>query len=139
TAPTGTFALFGSAVATDGNRIVVGHRTANGRGAAHIYRIESSSVVFEQTIDDTTATNTNYGVSVAIEGDEVFVGGTGGAGMTAGAGRVMISKRTGNSWGAPVVLDGGSGSAMGSSIVVRGSKLFTGAFGSRGMTNVAGG
>ena len=79
TAPTAAVAAgFGGAVAADGDRVVIGaigDRTVTGeqRGAAYVFRKESSKWVFEARLEGTSQTEA-FGTSVAIQGDLIVIG-----------------------------------------------------------------
>src|SRR5690606_10363262 len=87
---------FGSSLAVDGNRLAIGHRAYNSsRGAAYVFTFGNGNLTYEGTVTETAsaAGSTNYGASVAVRGNDVFVGGTGSTGTGAGVGRVFMTTR----------------------------------------------
>lgn len=93
-ASAGDRALFGAAVDTDGQRIVVG--APNARAA---YVLEPSGASWTVVATLTSAwgpPNSGFGGAVAIEGDRIVVGArySGGAGITDSIGAIVIYERS---------------------------------------------
>lgn len=109
-APVGTTGNgFGASVALDGNTLVVGHRQANSVGGVHVYVFNGTSWVIEGNFLTVNAsevrasTSQNLGSEVSIDGDLLIAGGPGDT-LGRGNGVAFVSKRTGTSWSAPVVI-----------------------------------
>ena len=68
-------ARFGWSVAVEGTAIVVGAKTANGTGAAYVFRFNGRTWVDEETlIAPDAASSDRFGTDVDIDGDVIVVG-----------------------------------------------------------------
>ncbi len=97
---------FGSSVATDGDRLVVGaivDDPGTNAGAAYVYALEDGQWLIEQKIQHTTPVpvgNDFFGTAVAIQGERIAVGarGVAGAGAATQAGSVFIFELIDDTW-----------------------------------------
>ncbi|MNK83763.1 hypothetical protein D3C87_1035890 [compost metagenome] len=125
---------FASAVSMHNGTLVIGHRQANAVGGAHVYVWSGSAWVKQgglltiPAVSSRATTNQNLGIEVSIDGDLLVAGGSGDT-LGKGAGIAIVSKRTGSTWSAPVIikpettyLDG-----YGWSVRARGNKVLVGA------------
>jgi choice-of-anchor B domain-containing protein len=68
---------FGASIAIDGARVVVGAPTRKAKGAAYIFRRDSTNAWLqesEQVAPPTTPDNAQFGGAVAVKGDRVIIG-----------------------------------------------------------------
>lgn len=125
---------FASSVALSNGTLVIGHRQANTVGGVHVYVFNGTAWVKQGGLLTVTPASTraginqNLGTDVAIYGDTLVAGGSGDT-TGRGAGMAFVSKRTGSTWSAPVLirpttdyLDG-----FGWSVRIRGTKAVIGA------------
>lgn len=101
-------ALFGDAVAIDGNTIVVGASALNtNTGAAYVFTRTGTNWTQQQKLTASDAAqNDAFGVSVDIDGDTVLVGasgdshpgGSGSTGANPRQGSAYVFTRTGATW-----------------------------------------
>ncbi len=127
---------FGSAAATDGERVLVGSpfegEAADLAGAAYVYRRVGSGWIEEQKLVPASAgLGDKAGSSVAIEGDLAVVGarhrpGAGGA----QAGALFVWRRTAGVWVLEATLEASDGSVadeLGASVALDGGVIVAGA------------
>jgi hypothetical protein len=136
------FENFGTAVAIDGDTAVVTTPLGNvdgndGYGAAYVYLRDGANWIQQARLSagDPEAFS-NYGRSVAIDGDTIAVGASSADGVTDAAGAVYVYVRSGANWTqqAKLVADDGEGfsdfgiavDVDGDSIVVGSPSLFVG-------------
>lgn len=116
---------FGTAVAVDGNTIVVGD-FVDGQlgffaGAAYVFVREEGAWVLQQKLfADDANPNQQFGEFAAIQGDTCIIG-------THTAGRVWVFERSGSTWTEVLALSG-FGLGMGRAIDVDGDRLVVGLF-----------
>ena len=121
---------FGNSVSISGDYAVVGAHSADGGGAAYVYKLEGSTWVeqFKLTADD-GALYDNFGESVSISGDTVIVGAP-AANESNGA--AYVFKRDGEIWTEQATLIAGDGEAwdeFGGSVSLSGNTVVVGALG----------
>ncbi len=138
-----SYSFFGTAVAIDGDTIVIGARQADApetdSGAAYVF-VRSGTTWTEQaklTASD-GAENEWYGASVAISGDTILVGcgsHTHG-GVSSGAAYVYV--RSGTAWTEQQELRaGGAGNRFGAAVAVDGDTAVVGADGYSSSAGIA--
>lgn len=130
---------FGYSVAIDGNTLVVGHREANtalgnNTGVVHVFVFNGTAWSLQQTLSPTAIrTGVNgqrVGFSVAVSGDLVVAGGPASASAsgTAAHGTLLVSRRTGTTWSAPVMVNPTTtADGFGASVSIRAGKVAVGA------------
>jgi FG-GAP repeat len=100
---------FGWSVAMQGTTMVIGHRQANTVGGAHVYVLSGSTWVKQggllsvASAGTRAASNQNFGIDVTVYNDTLVVGGCGDT-TGRGLGMAFMSKRTGTTWSAPVLI-----------------------------------
>jgi len=95
------FALFGAAVAIDGERLVVGAFLAGSgqEGEAYVYRKQGAGWDLEARLTPRDRKpNANFGISVAISGDTIVVGADGDDERGNAAGAAYVFSRLGGEW-----------------------------------------
>jgi hypothetical protein len=140
---------FGSAVAIDGDTIVVGApaedsnqtsvsngTTASGdnssaaSGAAYVFRRTAGSWAQEAYLKGSAiAAGANFGFAVAISGDTIVVGAHGENSST---GAAYVFKRSGTTWSEEqrlTAVNGGGGDDFGTSVGISGDTIVVGAIG----------
>ncbi|MEZ4702377.1 MAG: choice-of-anchor D domain-containing protein [Rhodothermales bacterium] len=124
---------FGSAVAIDGDRAVVGAWNADdARGAAYVF-VRSGSVWVQQARIQASdgLPGDRFGRAVSIDGDFMAIGALEDDNERGlGAGSVYVYARSGATWDEQTRLsgsDGRQGDRFGSAVAVRGQKLIVGA------------
>ena len=127
---------FGSAVAIDGNSIIVGAVDADegsvvDRGAAYVFtRSGTTWTLQSRLLGSGFAPGDDYGFSVAIEGDIAVVGAPDEA-EPSGVGSARVFVRTGVAWSqrARLTMPGSTGhDCFGASVVIRGPSVMVGAY-----------
>ena len=128
---------FGSAVAVDGDTMIVGAPTdgvgANtDQGSAHVYRWTGSGWMLEATLAATGgAAGDNFGISVAISGDTAIIGAyQEDAGANTDQGSAYVFTRSGTAWTQQAQLTATGGAAndfFGISVAISGDTAFVGA------------
>lgn len=124
-APAGT--SFGSSLATDGRTLLVGMRrtqsTDSARGGVQVFTRNSSGAWIDAgPLGGTPVARSNFGTSVAVDGDWAFVGATGGR----SGGTVHVFHRSGGNWVAAGTLPAtgvGAGDRFGSALSVDGDRI----------------
>ncbi|QDU65208.1 FG-GAP repeat protein [Engelhardtia mirabilis] len=138
TAPVPSLASeFGFAVATDGQRIVVGSvgedAVANDAGAAFVYAWNGSSWQLEDSLFAADGGDSDYfGAALDIDGDQLVVGAYNHDLPTVGAGAVYVYGLQGGQWSADAklgTLTGFNNEAFGWSVELDGPRLMIGATG----------
>ena len=119
---------FGSYVAIDGNRAVIGARDldhdAENAGAAYVFELvgDSWQQVARLTASD-AATDDKFGSSVAVNGNQIIVGAREVDGVAEGAGAAYIYELVNNQWTETARLtadDGESLDRFGNSVAIEG-------------------
>jgi LPXTG-site transpeptidase (sortase) family protein len=111
-------AVFGSALAMEGSRLVVSAPEENERGVVYVFYRTGSSWVLEDLIDpDDDQEGDHFGASIAIYGSTIVVGAPFanpdlGFGEVTNAGAAYIFSKTGGSWKQSAKLVSESGSAF---------------------------
>ncbi|MCP3920029.1 MAG: hypothetical protein GY711_31250 [bacterium] len=132
TSPSGPSAgRFGSAVAVDGDTLVVGEEYSNvvagAAGAVHVYVRPAGVWTLQQTLTlGSTAFNANFGASVDLEGDRLVVGGPGHDSW----GGAWVFERTGTVWAETAHLVGSNlawGDQFGRDVALSGDTVLVGA------------
>jgi len=128
---------FGVAVAVQGNIAVVGSPNDQaagwGTGAAYVFEKTTSGWQVQQKLTAPDSSSySNFGTSVAIDGDRIVVGAYGdqNAGNYAGAAYVFF--RAGSQWTHEQKLTGSENSfadSFGVSVAIQGDRIVCGAFG----------
>ncbi len=126
---------FGSAVAIDGERIVVGAWGCDGantdEGAAYVFeRVGTSWIQAQKLVASDPATTAWVGYSVAVDGDTVVVGGWAAPLGTSKPGAAYVFERQPGGWtvGQKLVAnDAAHGAAFGSSVAASGDRVLVGA------------
>lgn len=124
-------AIFGSAVAIDGETLVVGAPNDAGGGSATVFVRRGSSWQRQAELSPTSGERDRYGTSVSVDGDRLAVGAPHqdpGTGTRAGA--VHLHERSGGSWHRLVRRVGRSSIAFaefGTSASIDGDRLLVGA------------
>ncbi len=139
TAPDGGELInFGQAVALDGDIAVVG---ANGNdagiegcGAAYVYQCDGDDWIFQAKLTASDkASNSLFGLAVAVDGNTIVVGAYNAYGDLANAGAAYVFQRIGNDWVEQAKLTAGeyrqSYGEFGISVDVEESHLLVGATG----------
>jgi len=131
--PTITIAdQFGTSVAISGNNVLIGARrddtNGNGVGQAYLFDVITGNLL--QTFDDPTITNfDNFGVSVAIDGNNVLIGAFGDDTTGADVGQAhLFDALTGNllqTFNDPTIT---SFDGFGFSVAIDGNNVLIGAF-----------
>lgn len=137
---------FGFAVAVSGNTLVAGAPNdlvplpGGGvkEGSAHVFALTPGGWAKQATFTTTTMSNTtDFGSSVAIDGDTVVVGAATDGRKTSspfGDGRVTVYVRSGTSWSLEAVLPAPPSQAnvpfFGRAVALEGDRLLVGANGS---------
>ncbi len=85
---------FGGSLAVDGDTLVVGAHASSGLSGGYAYRY-GTSWTLEMTLEELTSAS-DFGVSVALSGDDAFVGES----TYSGDGRVHWYQRSGTAWSA---------------------------------------
>ncbi|MEX0747428.1 MAG: choice-of-anchor B family protein [Rhodothermales bacterium] len=128
---------FGSEIAIDGDRMIVGSRgPTNEVGSAYVYGRQNGRWVHEATLSTSEVDATDgFGAHVALMGDVAFVGAPAGEDA---AGRVFIFQRgAAGSWTQAGVLTGSDAEAnadFGGALAVEDETLFIGAPGRKSAT-----
>ena len=131
--------LFGSAVAIDGDTMIVGAPRddvgANAdQGSAHIYRWTGSGWTLEATLTATGgAAGDQFGISVAISGDTALVGAHfDNVGANTDQGSAWIFSRIGTKWIGPdlqlLASNGAANDNFGISVALSGDTALVGAY-----------
>jgi len=121
---------FGRSVATDGTRVVVGapfdDTGASNNGAIYVFRNDSGTWAREAKLTPgNSVANQQFGVSVAISGSRIAVGGPGASG-----GKVFTFTRSGTTWTAEATLTPSAAFSIGRcghSVALDGNWLIAGA------------
>ncbi len=124
---------FGTAVATDGEFIVVGaFREEAVRGAVYVYEMSGGSWEETQRITASVrAANDAFGAAVAMEGEFLFVGAP-GDGPPNAKGAVYVFQWNGSTWDETQILtasDGVGNDRFGVSVSADGTAVVIGAYG----------
>lgn len=121
-----SYANFGSSVATDGDRAVVGAPGLNGdSGAVYVFEREAGIWAEKQVLRQPgQAFDSRFGASVAIDGDVVAVGAPGGEG---GGGVVHVFRHDGTEFVEEAVLSDPAGVAVGRTVAIDGPLIVSGA------------
>ncbi|MBS0196291.1 MAG: hypothetical protein JSR77_05990 [Planctomycetes bacterium] len=118
---------FGSAVAIDGDTMLVG-APGNNQGSAHVYRWTGTGWEFEATLTPTGAIGIGFfGSSIAVEGGTAIIGDPGD---NSGHGAAYVFTRTGDSWTQQAKLvasDGVDFAFLGGSVAISGDSVLIGA------------
>jgi hypothetical protein len=125
---------FGSAVAIDGDTLVVNNRTESaasppGLGVAYVYLRSGSSWSLQQRLAPSQHSQ-YFGTSLSLEGDTLAVGATHHNPPLQNAGAVYVFDRSGATWTERQRLtaaDRDTGDALGRSVALRGDTLLAGA------------
>ena len=123
---------FGTAVAIDGNRAIVG---APGElfdsGSAYIFEFDGTEWrESAQVYDEIGAANLRFGHSVAIDGDRVVVGAPGALEFGVYRGSAYVFELNGSQWSETRqfrISDGGNGNPLGTSVSLDGNRALVGA------------
>ena len=123
-------ALFGGALAIDGERIVVGsaYETVNQAtaGAAYVFARDGSTWLLESRMQGSGA---RFGASVAISGEWLAIGAPSDAIAGYEAGALHLFRRVDDAWSEPVVMRPSTGSTrqrIGSALAMDGDRLLVG-------------
>lgn len=126
----GPFSSFGSALAVEGNTLLVGANLAAMTGAAYVFTGSGSSWTEQQKLlANDGDMGADFGVSVAIDGDVAVIGAERDSGEQ---GAAYVFERVGGSWGQSQKLVAGdrvAQSQFGSTVAVSGSTVLVGASG----------
>lgn len=124
--------LFGTSVAIEGNRAVVGARDPGERGYAYVFEFDGS--VWQQVAELVPGVTPNsrgtMGYSVAISGDTIVVGAPGVDNLVAGWGNVYVYRYNGVEWRYEANLTHNEfvyGEHFGYSLAIEGSTIVVGA------------
>jgi len=127
------YAMFGAAVAVDGDTLVVGTpqrlRTGDERGHVVIYTWNSSTGDYDEVTriaDPSYTRNAMFGAAVAIHGDTLVVGA---AYADCAAGRVYVYKKAGATYALVGVLQASDAQAyakFGVAVAVQGNRMVVG-------------
>lgn len=133
TAPDGApFDAFGYAVASDGQRIVVGAPRHRRGGAVYVYRPAQTGWELETRLDPPGgAGNAQFGVSVATDSALALVGSRLADDAAPDAGAVSLFRRSANRWlevNRLVAGDGAPGDELGLGIALSGLTVVAGAY-----------
>jgi choice-of-anchor B domain-containing protein len=131
---------FGSAVATSGNRVMVGaYRADSGTGVVYVFGHDSTSWRLENRLSPPgpiTGRNSGFGSALVLRGDTAFIGAQNDRG--AGAVWLYVRDTTSGRFGrfSPVTralpFDAGFGTRFGTAIAEVGNELWVGADGASG-------
>lgn len=121
---------FGSALAIDGNTLLVGSAKADsGRGAVYLFTRDASGGWAESggriTAPGDRKTADRFGSTVLVSGDRAYIAAAG----QRGRGAVYVFKRNGNTWAAETTftpIDTMPNSAFGSALAASGTRLMIG-------------
>ena len=128
--------LFGTSVAISSNYVVVGSvwddvGGNNQQGSACIFKLVAGNWVFMQKITDVSGSaNDNFGISVAISGNNIIVGSRNGNGANLDQGSAIIFKFNGTTWvQSQNITDatGATGDSFGESVSISGNYAIVGA------------
>ena len=123
---------FGSAVAMSGDLFVVGTPVHKNMGAVYVYRRDGSTWNQEAKLTASDGDSAdNFGSSVAMSGDLIFVGATQENQKGAGAGAVYVYRWNGSTWNQEAKLtasDGGQSDNFGISVSVHDDLAVVGAY-----------
>ncbi len=93
------YADFGSAVAIDGNTIVVGAQFDTGTGTAHVFTFNGTVWTQQAQLTASDGANNDYfGSSAAVDGDTAIVGAYGDDDRGSESGSVYVFVRSGDNW-----------------------------------------
>ncbi len=128
---------FGSAVALDGDRAVIGtvedDDAATGAGAAYVYRSDPGGWVLEQKLTPSGAGNfTRFGTAVALLGNRAIVTSPGDDTAAPDGGAAFLYERSGTTWSVAATLtaaDAVSFDRLGSSVAFDAESAWVGALG----------
>lgn len=125
-------AYFGSAIATDGERVVIGARGANNHhGAAYVFRREGLRWIEEQIlIGSASQGNSYFGSAVAIDGNIIVVGAYQYDGPALNTGAAYIFELDGSQWSEKIQLQPQSANqsaSFGIAVAVDGTTVVVGA------------
>lgn len=127
---------FGSAIAIESNRIVIGAPQADvgghyAVGKSYVFQLENGGAFWEGTLVDPYGIEVGYaGSSVAISGDDIIVGAPGDTYMGYVEGTVAVYSFESMSWNHKLHLrapDSQRGDQFGRSVAISNSELFVGA------------
>jgi len=106
TAPSGAVNdQFGNSIDIDGDTLVVGARYHGGKGAAYIYTKSGTTWSLEQKlVASDAATDDDFGLSTAIDGDRVSISAPGNDDTYSNTGSIYIFERSGTVWSEHVKL-----------------------------------
>jgi len=132
-----SWAGFGTAVATDGDRAFVGATSAYGAasGSGAVYVFERSGTTWSQVAKLDAADGApldGFGSSLSLLGDTLVIGAVGDDDHDLESGSVYVFERSGSSWTQQAKLtasDGARGDNLGSSVSLDGDTLLVGAEG----------
>ncbi|MNK83491.1 hypothetical protein D3C87_1033060 [compost metagenome] len=100
---------FAGSISINNGTLAVGHTKANSVGGAHIYVwsgtawTKQGNLLTVATNQTRSGTNQNLGIEIAVHGDNLVVGGSGDT-LGKGNGVAFVSKRTGSTWSAPILI-----------------------------------
>lgn len=104
-----TSVTFGIGVEVESDTLAIASRaTQQGYGVVHVYRGHGASWTLEAELQDPTPTAQNhFGRTLALEGDELFVGGMQDAHSSLGGvfGSVNVFRRSGTTWAHAQLLE----------------------------------
>jgi uncharacterized repeat protein (TIGR01451 family) len=129
---------FGSAVAVDGNTMVIGARSDNAQtGAAYVFSRNSGGSAGWNEVVKLTASDGDYGhyfgMAVAIDGDTIVVGAAYANGVVAQTGAAYVFRRNlggADAWGEVAKLtasDGAGSDSFGEVVAIDGDSVAVGA------------
>jgi hypothetical protein len=125
---TGPYQHFGSALALDGDTLLVAGEaplaTGGATGVAHLYEVEHGELVArERWVLDEQASLGYLGLAVAVDGDTLAFGGyLAQTTATVPGGRVRVMRRAGGQWVEEADLGGGE--LLGATLAIDGDWLF---------------
>ncbi|MHC4615189.1 MAG: M12 family metallo-peptidase [Planctomycetota bacterium] len=131
--------VFGTAVAVNGDVVVVGAPTQPGEnraGSTYVYRFDSGSSTWPLEADlDASAGQVRdaFGTAVAIDGDAIIVGARADSHLGPGAGAAYVYRYDASAWPLEQELlasDGMSGDSFGAAVDIHGQFAIVGATGS---------
>ncbi len=128
-------AHFGRSVAVSGDRLVIGAMQADDvSGAAYVFRREGASWVEEAKLvnpDPETGVVTQFGESIAMDGDAVAVGAPGDNDAGQYTGAVYVFRRGAGGWALEqklIAQDAAALQFLGQSVGISGERILAGAY-----------
>jgi hypothetical protein len=132
-------AHFGTSVAVSGDTVVVGEpdrdvfvpfAAGTDSGATYVYVKSGAGWVFQQVLMPPFQSDTQYGSSVAIDGDVLVVGSPGYATASGKTGAAFVYRRTGTTWTLEKHLPGSVANGNhGAAVAIDGTTIAVGASG----------